>query len=129
MNPLWAIEFLPFGALIGVVARMLAVRRGPGKVSAGWAGSALVGGIGGVVGGLSGRGLGLWADEGPQGFALSLLGALAFVVIYHVLSMSRNARLAPDSGASSYKRRNGSMVPDGNADGQVRRCTPQQRLT
>jgi hypothetical protein len=80
-------------------------------VSAGWAASTLAGGIGAVVGGFSGRLLGIWADEGPQGFALSLLGALAFVTMCHVLSRSRNRRVTPDAGHSPHTRGGSSAMP------------------
>jgi uncharacterized membrane protein YeaQ/YmgE (transglycosylase-associated protein family) len=78
------IELLPFGLLVGGLARMLAV----GKRGGGWVALMLVGAGGGVVGGYFGRSFGMWQDE-PPGFATSLLGALVFVVAYRMLSTLR----------------------------------------
>jgi uncharacterized membrane protein YeaQ/YmgE (transglycosylase-associated protein family) len=80
MNLVSAVEFLPFGVLVGALARVLTIRRPSG----GWARWMLVGGCGALVGGLSDRFFGFWPEEGPQGFATSLLGALVFVVAYQV---------------------------------------------
>lgn len=86
------LEFLPFGLLIGALARLLAANRMPGP----WAGSLVVGAVGAMLGGWLGRGLALYRGERPEGFAMSLLGALALVIAYHAFSLWR-ARAAPGS--------------------------------
>lgn len=79
-----ALEFVPFGLLVGVLAHWLTVRRG----LAGWAASALSGACGALVAGLAGRYFRIWPDEGPQGFAISLLGALGFAIAFRALAGS-----------------------------------------
>lgn len=82
---MFLLEFLPFGILIGLLGSMLAARK---RRDTWWA-SMLIGGAGALVGGLLGRFLALSADEGPQGFALSLLGAFVVVAAYQALMIVR----------------------------------------
>jgi uncharacterized membrane protein YeaQ/YmgE (transglycosylase-associated protein family) len=79
------VEFVPFGILIGVLARMLANGEGRRR----WPTSMLAGGGGALLGGLVGRYFSLSRDEAPRGFAMSLLGAFVFVALFHVFSSSR----------------------------------------
>ena len=87
-----AAEFLPFGLLIGALARMLA----RGRARGGWVVSMLVGAVGALAGGFIGRGLVLYRDEGPEGFVTSLLGALVAVVVHQAIVLRAEAlRPAP----------------------------------
>jgi uncharacterized membrane protein YeaQ/YmgE (transglycosylase-associated protein family) len=76
------LPFVPFGLLIGALGRVLAGPKSAFTV-VGWLSSLLVGAVGAVLGGTLGRVLLLDRSEGPQGFALSLLGALLFVIVHH----------------------------------------------
>ncbi len=78
-------QFLPFGLLIGVLARILA----RGKARSGWVASAAVGGAGALLGGWLGKSLALYRGERPEGFTVSLLGALALAVAYQAYSSWR----------------------------------------
>jgi len=80
-----ALQFLPFGLLIGGVTRML----GRGRARSGWTSSLLMGASGAVLGGWLGRSLALFRGERPEGFAMSLLGALVFAVAYQAASLRR----------------------------------------
>jgi uncharacterized membrane protein YeaQ/YmgE (transglycosylase-associated protein family) len=82
---MYVLEFLPFGILIGLLGSMLAARKRRDR----WLMSMLLGAAGALVGGLFGRFLALSADEAPQGFALSLLGAFVVVAAYHALLIVR----------------------------------------
>ncbi len=104
---LGALEFLPFGLLVGVLAHWLAVGRG----RAGWAASALSGACGAVLSGMAGRFFGIWPEEGPQGFAISLLGALGFAIAFRALS-SRVPALVPRFGAAPAPRSDQKAKPE-----------------
>jgi uncharacterized membrane protein YeaQ/YmgE (transglycosylase-associated protein family) len=80
-----ALPFLPFGLLIGLLGRMLAGPKVGGVTVVSWLPSLLAGAVGAVVGGILGRVVLLDRAERPQGFALSLLGALVLVVAYHAV--------------------------------------------
>jgi uncharacterized membrane protein YeaQ/YmgE (transglycosylase-associated protein family) len=82
--------FLPFGLLIGALAKWLASRHGRSRTLP----SMFAGGLGAVVGGECGRGLAVFRDEGPRGFAMSLLGAFVLVVAYHALTILRGLKPA-----------------------------------
>lgn len=79
------LEFLPFGMLIGALARLLSGRKGRAAMAA-WV---IAGAMGALLGGLSGRAWALFRDETPRGFAMSLLGAMLLVVAYHAVSVPR----------------------------------------
>lgn len=79
------LSFVPFGLLIGALAR--AITKGRGRV--GWAPSMLVGTAGALLGGTLGRVLVLVPDEAPMGFVASLLGALLLVAAHQAALRSR----------------------------------------
>jgi uncharacterized membrane protein YeaQ/YmgE (transglycosylase-associated protein family) len=103
-----ALEFLPFGLLIGVLGHWLAVDRGRG----GWTASALSGACGALVGGMAGRYLRIWPDEGPQGFAMSLLGGLGFAIAFRALSGSSGRAIVPRPGAAPGPRSDQGTKPE-----------------
>jgi uncharacterized membrane protein YeaQ/YmgE (transglycosylase-associated protein family) len=91
MTLLAATKLLPFGLLIGFLAHRLALGSWSGRVLDWMA----VGAAGAIVGGVCDHLFGIWPDEGPQGFAMSLLGALAFVVAYFALHRARGWSARP----------------------------------
>jgi len=67
-----------FGLIVGLVARFLL----PGKDPVGLIVTAIIGMVGGWLGGRIGRWLG-WYDEGqPAGFLMSLVGAMVLFLVY-----------------------------------------------
>jgi Predicted membrane protein len=70
-----------FGLIVGLVARFLL----PGKDPAGLIVTAILGMIGGWLGGQIGRWLG-WYDEGhPAGFFMSVAGAMILFFAYRMI--------------------------------------------
>jgi uncharacterized membrane protein YeaQ/YmgE (transglycosylase-associated protein family) len=66
------------GLVVGVVAKLLLPGRDPGGLIV----TALIGLVGGWVGGRIGRLLG-WYEEGhPAGFVMSVVGAMAVLLLY-----------------------------------------------
>ena len=71
-----------FGLVVGVVAKFLLPGRDPGGLLV----TALIGMVGGWFGGWIGRALG-WYDEGhPAGFGMSVVGAMALLLIYRFVA-------------------------------------------
>ena len=70
------------GLLIGVAAKLLLPGRDPGGLLV----TALIGMVGGWLGGRIGRLLG-WYEEGhPAGLGMSVVGAMAVLLIYRFLA-------------------------------------------
>ena len=70
------------GLLIGVVAKLLLPGRDPGGLIV----TALIGLVGGWVGGRIGRLLG-WYEEGhPAGFVMSVVGAMLLLLVYRFVA-------------------------------------------
>ena len=71
-----------FGLVIGIVAKLLLPGRDPGGLLM----TALVGMVGGWLGGRIGRWLG-WYEEGhPAGFGMSVVGAMALLLVYRFIA-------------------------------------------
>jgi len=71
-----------FGLVIGVVAKLLLPGRDPGGLIV----TALIGMVGGWVGGRIGRLLG-WYEEGhPAGWAMSVVGAMLLLLVYRFVA-------------------------------------------
>ena len=69
------------GLVIGVIAKLLLPGRDPGGLIT----TALIGMVGGWVGGRIGRLLG-WYEEGhPAGWGLSVVGAMLLLLIYRFI--------------------------------------------
>ena len=79
------ILFLIFGLIVGALARLIV----PGRERGGWIVSMLLGILGSFVGGMIGRGLGIYRDGQAAGFIMSLLGAILVVVVYHAIAKRR----------------------------------------
>jgi uncharacterized membrane protein YeaQ/YmgE (transglycosylase-associated protein family) len=71
-----------FGLLVGIVAKLLLPGRDPGGIIV----TAIIGMVGGWLGGQIGRLLG-WYDEGhPAGFVMSVVGAMVLLVAYRFIA-------------------------------------------
>jgi uncharacterized membrane protein YeaQ/YmgE (transglycosylase-associated protein family) len=79
------ILFLLFGLVVGAVARLIV----PGREPGGWVVSMLLGVGGSLVGGFLGRMVGLYREDQPASFVMSLLGAIALVAVYHWVAAGR----------------------------------------
>jgi len=80
------ILFLVFGLIVGAIARFLV----PGKEAGGWVLSMVLGVAGSFAGAFLGRMLGFDREGEPAGFLMSVLGAIALVVLYHVIAGRRS---------------------------------------
>ena len=67
-----------FGLVVGVVAKLLL----PGHDPGGFVVTALIGMVGGWLGGVLGRALGWYGEGHPAGFAMSVVGAMALLLVY-----------------------------------------------
>lgn len=70
-----------FGAVVGVVAKLLMPGRDPG----GFFMTIILGIAGALLGGFLGRALGLYREGDPVGFVMALLGAMILLVAYRVI--------------------------------------------
>ena len=82
-----------FGAVVGVVAKLLMPGRDPG----GFFMTIILGIAGALLGGFLGRALGLYREGDPVGFVMALVGAMILLVAYRVIG--RGEREAPDVDA------------------------------
>ena len=74
-----------FGAIVGLIARLLHPGRDPG----GFIITTLLGIAGSLLGGFIGRALGLYRQGEGAGFLMSILGAILLLVIYHAVGRRR----------------------------------------
>jgi uncharacterized membrane protein YeaQ/YmgE (transglycosylase-associated protein family) len=70
-----------FGLLVGVVAKLLLPGHDPGGLIV----TAIIGMAGGWLGGLLGRALGWYPEGHPAGFGMSVVGAMALLLIYRLV--------------------------------------------
>ena len=77
--------WIVFGLIVGAVAKLLMPGRDPG----GFFITILLGICGAVAGGFLGRALGFYGPGQPAGFLMSVLGAIALLVLYRVLARPR----------------------------------------
>jgi uncharacterized membrane protein YeaQ/YmgE (transglycosylase-associated protein family) len=66
------------GLVIGVIAKLLL----PGTDPGGWIVTAIIGVVGGWFGGWIGRALGWYKQGEPAGFGMSIVGAMALLLLY-----------------------------------------------
>jgi uncharacterized membrane protein YeaQ/YmgE (transglycosylase-associated protein family) len=71
-----------FGLLVGVVAKLLL----PGHDPGGFIVTALIGMAGGWLGGWIGRALGWYQEGHPAGFGMSVVGAMALLLVYRFVA-------------------------------------------
>ena len=74
-----------FGAIVGVVAKLLMPGRDPG----GFFMTIILGIAGALLGGFLGRALGLYREGDPVGFVMALVGAMILLVAYRVIGRGR----------------------------------------
>jgi len=71
-----------FGLLVGIVAKLLMPGRDPG----GFIVTALLGITGALVGGFLGRTAGLYQHGDPVGFVMAVVGSIALLLLYRLIS-------------------------------------------
>ena len=71
-----------FGLIVGVVAKLLL----PGHDPGGFIVTALIGMVGGWLGGMIGRALGWYREGHPAGFVMSVVGAMALLLAYRFIA-------------------------------------------
>jgi uncharacterized membrane protein YeaQ/YmgE (transglycosylase-associated protein family) len=71
-----------FGLVIGVVAKLLLPGRDPGGLIV----TALIGMVGGWLGGRIGRMLGWYQEGHPAGFGMSVVGAILLLLVYRFVA-------------------------------------------
>ncbi|HEY2904624.1 MAG TPA: GlsB/YeaQ/YmgE family stress response membrane protein [Vicinamibacterales bacterium] len=71
-----------FGLIVGVVAKLLLPGHDPGGLLV----TALIGMVGGWLGGVLGRALGWYGDGHPAGFVMSVIGAMALLLAYRFIA-------------------------------------------
>ena len=71
-----------FGLVVGIVAKLLLPGHDPGGLIV----TALIGMVGGWLGGLIGRTLGWYPEGHPTGFGMSVVGAMALLLGYRFLA-------------------------------------------
>lgn len=81
------IGWIIFGAVVGLVAKLLHPGRDPG----GFIVTILIGIAGSLLGGVIGRMLGVYRQGEGAGFIMSVLGAVILLVIYHFVALRRAA--------------------------------------
>lgn len=81
MTIIWTIII---GFLIGLIARALM----PGRDTAGFVVTTVLGVAGALVGSLIGRVLGLYGEGEPAGLIMSVVGAVLLLVVYRYLAPS-----------------------------------------
>ena len=77
--------WIVFGAVVGVVAKLLMPGRDPG----GFFMTIILGIAGALLGGFLGRALGLYREGDPVGFVMALVGAMILLVAYRVVARGR----------------------------------------
>ena len=71
-----------FGLVIGIVAKLLL----PGHDPGGMLMTAGIGMVGGWLGGFIGRALGWYQEGHPAGFGMSVVGAMALLLLYRFVA-------------------------------------------
>jgi uncharacterized membrane protein YeaQ/YmgE (transglycosylase-associated protein family) len=71
-----------FGLVVGVIAKLLMPGKDPGGIIV----TILLGIVGSVVGRWIGQALGFYGPEEAAGFLMSLIGAIALLAIYRMMT-------------------------------------------
>ena len=79
------IGWIIFGAIVGIIAKLLHPGRDPG----GFIVTVLLGIAGSLLGGFVGRALGLYREGQGAGILMSILGAILLLVLYRMLGGMR----------------------------------------
>jgi uncharacterized membrane protein YeaQ/YmgE (transglycosylase-associated protein family) len=84
MSILWTIII---GFFVGLIARAIM----PGRDTAGFAVTTVLGVAGALIGSLVGRVLGMYSEGEPAGLVMSVIGAIALLAAYRYLAPSTSA--------------------------------------
>ncbi len=71
-----------FGLVVGVIAKLLMPGKDPGGIIV----TIILGIVGSVVGRWIGQALGFYGPEDAAGFVMSLIGAIALLAIYRMMT-------------------------------------------
>jgi uncharacterized membrane protein YeaQ/YmgE (transglycosylase-associated protein family) len=71
-----------FGLVVGIVAKFLMPGHDPGGLIV----TAIIGMVGGWLGGWIGRALGWYPEGHPAGFGMSVVGAMALLLVYRFVA-------------------------------------------
>ena len=74
-----------FGLIVGLVAKLLMPGRDPGGIIV----TMLLGIAGALLGGFLGQAMGLYREGEAAGFVMSLVGAVALLVLYRLMVRRR----------------------------------------
>jgi uncharacterized membrane protein YeaQ/YmgE (transglycosylase-associated protein family) len=75
------IGWVVFGAIVGLVARMLM----PGRDSAGCILTIVLGVVGAVIGGWVGQLMGFYREGEPAGFLMAVVGAILVLAVFRMV--------------------------------------------
>jgi uncharacterized membrane protein YeaQ/YmgE (transglycosylase-associated protein family) len=75
-----------FGLVVGAVAKLIMPGRDPGGIIV----TMLLGIAGAVLGGFTGRALGLYGEGEAAGFLMSLVGAVVLLALYRMMVRRRH---------------------------------------
>jgi uncharacterized membrane protein YeaQ/YmgE (transglycosylase-associated protein family) len=79
------IGWIIFGLVVGVIAKLLMPGRDPG----GFIITILLGIAGALLGGMTGRALGLYRPDEPAGLVMSIVGAMILLLLYRLVARRR----------------------------------------
>lgn len=74
-----------FGLVVGILAKLVMPGRDPGGIIV----TILLGIVGALIGGMLGRGLGLYAPGQPAGFVMATIGAVLLLFLYRRFTAGR----------------------------------------
>ena len=74
-----------FGLVVGILAKLVMPGRDPGGIIV----TVLLGIVGALIGGMLGRGLGLYAPGQPAGFVMATIGAVLLLFLYRRFTAGR----------------------------------------
>ncbi|AMY08227.1 Transglycosylase associated protein [Luteitalea pratensis] len=77
--------WIVFGLVIGALAKLVMPGRDPGGIIV----TMLIGIVGSLLGGFLGQVMGLYGQNDPAGFVMSLLGAIVLLAIYRMATGGR----------------------------------------
>jgi uncharacterized membrane protein YeaQ/YmgE (transglycosylase-associated protein family) len=73
--------WIVFGLIVGAIAKLLMPGKDPGGIII----TMLLGSVGAVLGGYAGRALGMYGPNDSAGIFMSILGAVALLLVYRVM--------------------------------------------
>ena len=83
------LSWILFGLVVGIIAKVLTPGRDPG----GFIVTVLLGIAGALLGGFIGRAMGFYGPNQAAGFLMSVLGAIALLLLYRAVSRPRMRQL------------------------------------